>query len=176
MSDLRPFFRSSRLWGPCAIVAAFAADQAHKFFMLYVFDIGMRQPIRATPFLDIVLSWNFGVSYSLFAAQNEAARYALLAVQLVIIAGLAFWMWRTPRPLFAIALGMIIGGALGNVADRLTYGAVADFFFFHTKLPVGPLANYVFNLADVAIFCGVVLLFLESFAPHKSAPQSPAAA
>jgi signal peptidase II len=175
MSD--PRSRSPRLWGLAAIVGAFALDQAHKFFMLYVIDIGTRQPIRATPFLDIVLSWNFGISYSLFSAQNQLARYALLAAQLAIVAGLVLWLWRAQRPLVATALGLIVGGALGNVADRLTHGAVADFFFFHTELPVGPLANYVFNLADVAIFCGVALLFLESFfTPRKGAPQSPAPA
>ena len=139
-------------------------------------DIGQRQPIRATPFLDIVLSWNFGISYSLLSAHDQAARYILLAAQLGIVAGLTLWLWRARRPLVAIALGLIIGGALGNVADRLTHGAVADFFFLHTDLPVGPLANYVFNLADVSIFCGVALLFLESFAPSKSAPSTPSTA
>jgi signal peptidase II len=169
MSD--PSKRSTRLWGLAALLAAFAFDQAHKYFMLHVFDIGARQPIRATPFLDIVLSWNFGISYSLFSAENAAARYALLAAQIAIVAGLGLWMWRAQRRLVAVAVGLIVGGALGNIADRLAHGAVADFFYFHTKFPVGPLANYVFNLADVAIFFGVVLLFLENFAPRKSAPN-----
>jgi signal peptidase II len=164
--------RSTRLFGLSALLAAFGLDQAHKFYMLHVFDIGARQPIQATPFLDIVLSWNFGISYSMFSAQNHVARYALLAAQFAIVAGLALWLWRAKRPLVAVALGLIVGGALGNIADRLTYGAVADFFYLHTSLPVGPLANYVFNLADAAIFCGVALLFVENLAPSSGSREN----
>jgi signal peptidase II len=72
-----------------------------------------------------------------------------------------------------VALGLVIGWALGNAADRLMRGAVADFFYLHTTLPVGPLANYVFNVADVAITAGVILLLYESFsapAPSAGAP------
>jgi signal peptidase II len=167
---------SPRLWGVAAAAAALALDQAHKYWMLEVFDIGLRQPIRVTPFLDLVLSWNFGISYSLFSAQNETARFALLAVQLCLIAALALWLWRAQRRLVALAVGLIVGGALGNAVDRLTHGAVADFFFLHTTLPVGPLANYVFNVADAAIFLGVALLFFESFTPARDKPQNPAEA
>lgn len=170
-----PFSRyGPRCWGLAAAAAALALDQAHKYWMLEVFDIGLRQPIRVTSFLDLVLSWNFGISYSLFSAQNAAARFALLAVQLCIVAALALWLWRAQRRLVALAVGFIVGGALGNVLDRLTHGAVADFFFLHTSLPVGPLANYVFNLADAAIFLGVSLLIFEGFAPSRGGPQSPA--
>jgi signal peptidase II len=83
-------------------------------------------------------------------------------------------MWRAPRRLTAAALGFVIGGALGNVADRLRHGAVADFFFFHTALPVGPLANYVFNVADAAIFVGVALLLLEGLTSGPTARPSAA--
>lgn len=161
-----------RLYGLAAALAALALDQGHKFWMLQVYDIGMRQPLRVTPFLDIVLSWNFGISYSLFAAQDETARLALLAFQFSIIIGLCLWMWRTPRRLTATALGLVVGGALGNASDRIVHGAVADFFFLHTNLPVGPLANYVFNVADAAIFVGVALLILESFGVRPGAPET----
>lgn len=163
-----------RLIGLAAVLAALALDQGHKFWMLEIYDIALRQPIRLTPFLDVVLSWNLGISYSMFAAQTEFGRIAILALQLSIVVLLLFWLWRTPRRLTAAALGLVIGGALGNVADRLLHGAVADFFFFHTALPVGPLANYVFNLADAAIFLGVALLLLESFWASNP-PEAPAA-
>jgi signal peptidase II len=91
------------------------------------------------------------------------ARLALLIIQGAIVAGLAIWMVRTPSRATALALGLIIGGALGNAADRIARGAVADFFYLHTSLPVGPLANYVFNLADVFITLGVALLVFEGF-------------
>ncbi|MBI1868589.1 MAG: signal peptidase II [Methylocystis sp.] len=168
--------RGPRVCGLVALVAALALDQGHKFWMLQLFDISAHQPIRVAPFLDIVLSWNFGISYSLFAARGELARLVLLAVQLAIIAGIFLCLWRAQRRLTAVGLGLIAGGALGNVSDRLAHGAVADFFFFHTSLPVGPLANYVFNLADAAIFVGVALLCWQSFATRPRAPEPPDAA
>lgn len=155
------FRRDAVCWGLAAAPAAFALDQAHKYWMLEVFGVADRQPIMLTPFLDVVLSWNYGVSYSLFASHEGVARLALLAVQAAIIAGLAVWLWRAQNRLLALGLGLIIGGALGNAADRLFRGAVADFFHLHTTLPVGPLANYVFNVADVAITLGVMLLLYE---------------
>lgn len=159
---------SSRHIGLLAAIAALALDQAHKFWMLEIFDIRARQPIMLTPFLDIVLSWNFGVSYSLFASHEGSARIALLAIQGAIIAGLCVWMSRAQSRLLALGLGLVIGGALGNAADRLFRGAVADFFYLHTSLPVGPLANYVFNVADVAITAGVLALLRDGlFAPDK---------
>jgi signal peptidase II len=165
--------RGPRVLGLAAIGIAFALDQGHKCFMLNVFDIARRQPIHVAPFLDIVLSWNSGVSYSLLASQTVWTRSLLLLFQASVVGCLSYWLWRAPRRITAVALGLVIGGALGNVADRLRHGAVADFFFFHTALPVGPLANYVFNVADAAIFLGVVLLLLEGFvfdpAPRPSA-------
>lgn len=167
-SRLTPLLRTPRFCGLAAGLAALALDQGHKYYMLHVVDIGSREPIRVTSFLDVTLSWNFGISYSLFAAHDAIARTGLLALQLAIVGGLAFWMWRAPQRLVATALGFIIGGALGNCADRLWRGAVADFFYLHTSLPVGPLANYVFNVADVAISLGVALLLLESFIPRRA--------
>jgi signal peptidase II len=158
-----PFsLRGPRAVGCAAALLALALDQGHKFFMLQVFDIALHQPIRVTPFLDLILSWNHGISYSLFSAPGETTRILLLLFQSAIVCGLAVWMWRAPRRLTAAALGLVIGGALGNIVDRLLRGAVADFFFFHVALPVGPLANYVFNVADAAIFVGVALLLIES--------------
>ena len=157
--------------GAFAVIFALALDQAQKWWMLNVFDIEKKQPITVTPFLDVVLSWNHGVSYSLF---QGAGAGLLLAGQSIIIVGLLIWLWRTPDRLTAAGLGLVIGGALGNAADRATRGAVADFFYLHTNLPVGPLANYVFNVADVAITLGVALLLFEGLfvapAPAKDGP------
>jgi signal peptidase II len=161
-----PLFTPTRTLGLAAALAATIADQAHKYWMLDIFGIETRQPITLAPFLDVVLSWNYGVSYSLFAAHEGLGRTLLLSGQGLIVAGLLWWLWRAHNRLIALAVGLVIGGALGNAADRVTRGAVADFFYLHTTLPVGPLANYVFNLADVAITAGVALLLFESiFAP-----------
>lgn len=164
-------WKSPRALGLFAALAAALLDQAHKYWMLDVFGIEARQPLALAPFLDVVLSWNYGVSYSLFPAHEGFARAGLLAAQGVIVAGLTFWMTRARDRLTALALGLVIGGALGNAADRLTRGAVADFFYLHTTLPVGPLANYVFNVADVAITAGVALLLYESLFAPASAPE-----
>ncbi|BDV35971.1 lipoprotein signal peptidase [Methylocystis iwaonis] len=157
-----PFLTPPRILGLLAALAAALADQAHKYWMLDVFGIGARQPITLTPFLDVVLSWNYGVSYSLFQAHEGVGRALLLAGQSVIVAGLIWWLWRAQSRLLTLAIGLVVGGALGNAADRLARGAVADFFYFHTTLPVGPLANYVFNVADVAITAGVAMLLFET--------------
>jgi signal peptidase II len=154
--------RSPKILGLAAAATAVFLDQAHKFWMLDIFGVAGREPIRLAPFLDVMLSWNRGISYSLLSAQGDVARYGLLALQLAIVAGLCAWLWRTPRRVTALALGLIIGGAIGNATDRLRYGAVADFFFLHTSLPVGPLANYVFNVADALITLGVVLMLLDA--------------
>lgn len=153
---------SSRALGAFAALAALTLDQAHKYWMLNVYDIAAREPVTLTPFFDLVLSWNYGVSYSLFATHNGWARYLMLVVQAAIVVGLIVWLKSAASRLIGLALGLVIGGALGNMADRLARGAVADFFYLHTTLPVGPLANYVFNVADMAITAGVALLLYES--------------
>ncbi len=155
-------YLSPRVLGAAAALAGLALDQAHKYWMLNVYDIAAREPVTLTPFLDLVLSWNYGVSYSLFATHDGWARIAMLAVQGAIVIGLIFWLRSATNRLSGLALGLVIGGALGNMTDRLARGAVADFFHLHTTLPVGPLANYVFNVADVAITAGVTLLLYES--------------
>ena len=136
-----------------------AVDQGHKIWMLDVFDITARQPVALTPFLELVMAWNPGISYSLLSAETPEGRYALLALSLVATALLGVWLWRAPDRLTTVGLGLIVGGALGNAYDRFAYGAVADFFHFH----VGGFHWYIFNLADVAIVAGVGLLLYESF-------------
>ena len=125
----------SRL-SPRAIGLIFAAlslliDQGHKLWMLNVFHIELRQPFALTPFLDLVLAWNKGISYSLFTATSDGGRWILLAFTLVATLILAIWMWRTPLRVTGAGLGLIVGGALGNAYDRFAYGAVADFFHIH---------------------------------------------
>ncbi len=151
---------SPRLAGFLTALVTLIIDQGHKLWMLFVFDITNNQPVTLAPFLDLVMAWNPGISYSLLRADTDAGRYGLLALSLTVTAGLAVWLWRAPHKLTTVALGLVIGGALGNAYDRFAYGAVADFFHFH----IGSFSWYVFNLADVAIVAGVGLLLYESFA------------
>ena len=165
-----------RALGLVAAAAALVIDQAHKHWMLFVYDIHARQPVRVTPFFDLVMAWNPGVSYSLFAAQTDGGRLTLLGVTLVITAALAVWMWRCGDRLTSLGLGLVVGGALGNAWDRYAYGAVADFFHFFVETERwGRVSWYVFNLADVAIVAGVALLLYQSFfeSPAGSGPDGP---
>ena len=150
---------SPRALGLLIAAVTLAVDQGHKIWMLDVFDIAARQPVALTPFLELVMAWNPGISYSLLSAETPEGRYALLALSLVATALLGVWLWRAPDRLTTVGLGLIVGGALGNAYDRFAYGAVADFFHFH----VGSFHWYIFNLADVAIVAGVGLLLYESF-------------
>jgi signal peptidase II len=151
-----------RLWSPLApLILALAAltfgiDQTHKWWMIHVYGIETIGEVEITPFFELVMAWNRGVSYGLFKTD---AQWPLIAGAAVICAGLWAWANRDGNRLQAAALALVIGGALSNAFDRLVYGAVADFFHVF----VGDFSWYVFNLADVAIVAGVGLLLYESF-------------
>jgi signal peptidase II len=165
---------SPRSAGSIAAVLALIADQAHKLWMLQVFDIRSRQPVHAGPFLDLVLVWNPGISYSLLRMDTPAGRWGLAAFVAVATAFLGWLMWRAGNKWLGVGLGLIVGGALGNLIDRLAYGAVADFFhlFIETER-WGRLSWYVFNIADVAIVAGVALLLYEAFfVAQNSEPEA----
>lgn len=160
----------SWLWGPLSplgvSIAAVAvlADQAHKAWMLYVYDIGAKGAVTLTPFFDLVLVWNQGISYGLLPQEGVAGRLGLILFASAASLALAVWLARLTSPLAAASIGLIIGGAIGNAIDRIAYGAVADFFSLHAF----GYQWYVFNIADTAIVAGVVGLLYESlFRGHK---------
>lgn len=143
-----------------------ALDQGNKLWLLNVYDIAARQPVRLAPFFDVILAKNPGISYSLLSAHSAAGRAGLVAFAAIASLLIAVWLWRAPGRLAAAGLGLILGGAIGNAIDRFSYGWVADFYYFH----VGGFRWYVFNLADVAIVAGVAILLVESlFAPKVAA-------
>jgi signal peptidase II len=152
---------TTRLWGPLsslgvAIAAlAFGLDQSIKWYLLAIVNMPERQQINIAPFFDLVMAWNHGVSYGLLKTPTQLA---LIAVSLVISLVLWLWVCRSTRPVTVTALGMIIGGALGNSLDRAIHGAVADFFYFHWQ----DWSWYIFNPADMCIVAGVALLMYES--------------
>ena len=142
----------ARIFGFGIAMAALAADQAHKGYMLGPYGMETRGRVPLMPYLDLVMVWNRGVSYGLLTQSGDAGRWILIAVGLFGAVLFSTWLWTSNRVLTAISLGLIVGGALSNVVDRLLYGAVADFFLFH----IGSWEWYVFNLADVWIVAGVV--------------------
>jgi signal peptidase II len=160
------------LWGPLSPLGlgiatlTVAADQAHKAWMLYAYDIGAKSPVALTPFFDLVLVWNQGISYGLLPQQGALGRFGLILFAVAASLALAVWLARLTSKLAAASIGLIIGGAVGNAIDRIAYGAVADFFSFHAF----GFEWYVFNIADTAIVAGVVGLLYESlFKGHKKA-------
>lgn len=147
-----------RILGFAAALVALLLDQANKLWLIDVYDIAGHQPVRLTPFFDVIFARNTGISYSLLRADSATGRFALVAFALIIVGLLALWLWRARSMLTALGLGLIIGGALGNNAcDRFFYGYVADFYHFH----IGNFSWYVFNLADVAITAGVICLICD---------------
>lgn len=152
------FGASARL-GWAAAFLTLAVDQAFKWWMLGPYDLARRGVVEVTSFFDLVLVWNRGVSYGWFTQSDDQGRWLLIGVSLVVVAAMVVWLAKSRRHLANLALGLIIGGALGNVIDRVVHGAVADFFSFHAF----GYSWYVFNLADVAIVVGVALLILDSW-------------
>jgi signal peptidase II len=163
-SPLRP--------GVIAALVTLALDQASKLWLLYVFDIGHRGTVEVTPFFDLVLAWNIGISFGWFQNDSQIAQIALMVVKALAVIALAIWMARSRTLIATLALGMIIGGAIGNAIDRFAYGAVVDFALFHLQIGGKPFNWYVFNLADVAIVAGVAALLYDSFlgVPAAKAP------
>jgi signal peptidase II len=158
--------------GILAALAALVLDQASKLWLLFVFDIAHRGAVRVTPFFDLVLEWNTGISYGWFQNQSAGGQAILLAVKAVAIVVLAIWMARSHTLLATAALGLIIGGAIGNAIDSLAYGAVVDFALFHVEIAGKTYNWFVFNIADVAIVAGVAALLYDSLlgVPAAKAP------
>jgi signal peptidase II len=160
--------------GIITAVATVLVDQASKLWLLYVFDLGHRVPsrVQVTPFFDLELAWNIGISFGWLQNDSQFVQYGLMAVKALAVVALAIWMARSRTLLAVTALGLIIGGAIGNAIDRLAYGAVVDFALFHVEFGGNPYYWYVFNLADTAIVAGVIALLYDSFlgAPAAKAP------
>jgi signal peptidase II len=158
--------------GVIAAVLTLVIDQASKLWLLNVFDIARRGAVKVTPFFDLVLAWNIGISFGWLQNDGKLAQITLMAVKAVAVIALAIWMARSRTLLATVALGLIIGGAIGNGIDRFLHGAVVDFAHFHLEISGIRYSWYVFNLADVAIVAGVAALLYDSFlgVPAAKAP------
>lgn len=152
--------------GYLVALLALALDQAWKLTFLHGFGwiktLGAPTPgydIELLPFFSIVMVWNHGISYGLLQADTGFER-ALLAIFALGVTGFLIWWLRGIKDTrLAISLGLIIGGAIGNVIDRILYGAVADFFYLHTFDRT--MGWYVFNIADTAVVVGVAIMVLD---------------
>jgi len=158
--------------GIIAGIVTLVLDQASKLWLLYVFDIARRGAVKVTPFFDLVLAWNVGISFGWFQNDGFLAQAVLTTIKAAAVIVLAVWMARSRTLLATVALGLIIGGAIGNAIDRVAYGAVVDFALFHVEIGGKTFNWYVFNLADVAIVAGVAALLYDSMlgVPAAKAP------
>ena len=161
-ASMRGLFRL----GIAIAAIVFVVDQASK---LYVHDLLVGEPTRLRsvfPFLNVVSVWNHGISFGMLGGGEEMVRWGLAAVGVVVIGGLLAWLARVVDPLVAAALGLAIGGAAGNVADRLRFGAVFDFIDVH----LFGWHFWIFNLADAGISLGALALLVGGvFVPQRGA-------
>lgn len=141
-------------------VAAIVLDQLTKWWILDGIDMRLGQRIELSPIFDLTYTLNPGVSFGLFS--DGDGRWLLAAFSVAVAAVMAWWATRATRMLFAVSLGLIMGGALGNVVDRIQVGAVIDFLDFS-----GLGFPWIFNIADSAISVGVALLILDSFLSER---------
>ncbi|MBM3732887.1 MAG: signal peptidase II [Acidimicrobiia bacterium] len=147
--------------------AVVIVDQASKWWIV---EHVMTPPrvIPVTPFFNLVMRWNRGVSFGMFNWDSAATAWVLSALALVIVAVLLAWMAKESREVVVAALGLVIGGALGNVIDRARFGAVADFLDFHAFGWPWP----AFNAADTAISLGALALLADALFARPDLPKN----
>jgi len=146
------------LFIPALVV--FAIDQASKYGVVWGMDLIHKGRIEiAPPYLVFQMGWNEGINFGLFSGAPDMARWFLIALAIVICAWVARWALREGGTLALISAGLLVGGALGNVVDRIIHGAVADFL----NMSCCGIANpYSFNIADIGVFAGAIGLILFS--------------
>jgi signal peptidase II len=153
------------------VVAAVVAvlDQISKAWILGAFDLPDKGSVAVLPFFRLSMVWNRGVSFGLLTAHDSLGRWLLVGFAVAVVGVLAVWASRMERVLGAVAVGLIMGGAVGNnVIDRVRFGAVADFLdFSRLYFP------WVFNVADSGITVGVALLVLDSLLTPSAKPSQP---
>ena len=151
--------------GLMVLALVLAADQITKWWIL---STVMQPPrvIPVTPFFNLVLGWNRGVSFGILNSESLISAWLLPLAVIAIIVALGVWLTRADRPRVAVALGLIIGGAIGNLVDRLRFGAVTDFLDFYAAGFHWP----AFNLADSGITVGAIVLILDSLFVREETP------
>lgn len=156
MADLS---RTHRILGLSAAALIFVIDQISKWVVTHPLALRDRGAIELLSFFDLKWVENYGVSMGFLTAESEMGRWLLVAMTTAIAIGVAVWLWREHSRMDTIALGLVLGGALGNILDRVRFGHVVDFADLH----FGDWHPFlVFNVADAAITIGVLLLVLRA--------------
>jgi signal peptidase II len=155
--------RTTAALGLWVALTGLLVDQAHKAWMIQVYDIESKGRVSVTPFLDLVHVINPGISYGLLEQNGALGQWLLSGLAVLVSIALVFWLRRQTGRLRAVAIGLIIGGALANAIDRPIHGGVADFFSLHAF----GFYWYVFNLADLWIVAGVAGLLYDSLFENR---------
>jgi len=145
----------------------FLLDRLSKWWFLDVYELANKGSVNVLPILDFVMTWNRGVSFSMFSASSDFGRWMLVALTSAIVVGLFVWLKSVQTKTLALAIGLVIGGAIGNIYDRVVFGAVADFFHFY----VGNRSFFVFNVADCGISMGAAVLVWDAFFGPQNADK-----
>ncbi len=148
-------------------LAVFLLEQVTKWIVLGPLDLRNVLQIEILPIFNLTYTENHGISLGLFQASSDAMRWVLVVGTSLVAAGVAYWIAREERRWDQVALGMVLGGALGNILDRVRHGYVVDFADLH----FGEFRPFfIFNVADAAISIGVAILLLRAFLV-KEAPK-----
>lgn len=157
----------NRAYGFVLALLVFVFDQATKWVVTYPLDLSFRRQIELLPFFDLTWVENRGVSMGFLTASDEMMRWILVLITSAIAIFVAVWLWREKRRDDAWGLALVLGGALGNILDRIRFGYVVDFMDLH----FGDWRPFlVFNIADAAITIGVLLLLLRALLTRKEKP------
>lgn len=161
--------KNNRVFALAIAALVLAADQLSKWIVIYPLGLQNRGLIDLLPFFDLRWVENRGVSMGFLTASSDTARWLLVAMTAAIATGVAVWLWREKSKGDSLALALVLGGALGNIVDRIRYGYVADFLDLH----IGEWRPFlIFNVADAAITIGVLLLVARAlFTREKKSPQ-----
>ena len=158
----------SRAFGFAIALVVFVLDQLTKWLMIGPLQLQVVGNIDLIPIFDLTWTENYGISLGLVNAQTATGQWLLVAMTSAIAIGVAYWLGREKERGDQLALGMVLGGALGNILDRLRFGYVVDFADLH----FGDFRPFlVFNVADAAISIGVAILLLRAFLTRKDAPK-----
>jgi len=146
------------IFGLVALVGVLLADQASKYWILYDFDLPRKGTVEVLPFLNFTMVWNHAVTFGMLGGLGRSGPLVFCTVALLAVLVLLFMLTRVRKAWICVAVGAIAGGAVGNVIDRLQYGAVVDFLHAHAF----GHSWYVFNVADSGIVCGVIAWMIDS--------------
>ncbi|WP_255518766.1 MULTISPECIES: signal peptidase II [Commensalibacter] len=146
-------------WGLGMLFLIFLLDQISKYCILNIVNLPQKGSIPVIPFFNFTMVWNRAITFGMLGQFGSWGSVIFSVSAFVIAASLFIWMIRARKIWVIMSLGAIVGGALGNILDRLRFGAVVDFIHFH----VAGWSWYVFNVADGAIVCGVIILLMDAF-------------